>query len=90
MATKKGGTRPGAGRPKKADEQRVRDLAVSAITKKYGSEEKAFLHLLNTRDPALIKWVFEHAYGKPTEKLDVKHQGEVKTLIFKRAEKHGD
>jgi hypothetical protein len=90
MATIKGGRRKGAGRPTKVDEARVRDLAMKAIVKKYGSEEKGFQALLNTREPTLLKWVFEHAYGKPTEKVDVKHRGEVKTLVFKRAEKNGD
>jgi hypothetical protein len=64
----KGGARPGAGRPTKADEERVRDLSVNAIIALYGSEKKGFQSLLESGEPVLIKFVFEHAYGKPTEK----------------------
>jgi len=67
----KGGTRPGAGRPSKADEQRVRDLSVKAIIGHYGSEELGFKALLDSKEPVLIKFVFEHAYGKPTEKHEL-------------------
>jgi hypothetical protein len=62
-----GGVRPGAGRPSKADERRVRDLSVKAIVKCYGSEEKGFQALLKSGEAVLIKFVFEHAYGKPKE-----------------------
>lgn len=62
---------PGGGRPKKADEQRVRDLSVKAIVAHYGSEEAGFKSLLESKEPVLIKFVFEHAYGKPTEKHEL-------------------
>lgn len=71
MANGHGGVRKGAGRPKKADENRVRDLAIAAITNVYGSEQKGFEMLLRSGEPALVKWVFEHAEGKPTEKIDL-------------------
>jgi hypothetical protein len=67
----RGGVRPGQGRPKKADEERVRTLSVKAIVDTFGSEEEGFKNLLQSGESVLIKWVFEHAYGKPTEKLDV-------------------
>lgn len=67
----RGGARPGGGRPKKADEQRVRDLSIVAIKSHYGSEEKGFKALLASGEPVLIKFVFEHAYGKPTEKHEL-------------------
>lgn len=67
----KGGSRPGAGRPSKADEERVRDLSVKAIIALYGSEEAGFKSLLESKEPVLIKFVFEHAYGKPTEKHEL-------------------
>jgi hypothetical protein len=67
----KGGHRPGAGRPSKADEQRVRDLSVQAIAACYGSEEAGFKALLQSQEPALIKFVFEHAYGKPKERHEL-------------------
>jgi len=62
---------PGGGRPKKVDEQRVRDLSVKAIVGHYGSEENGFKALLESKEPVLIKFVFEHAYGKPTEKHEL-------------------
>lgn len=66
-----GGARPGAGRPKKADEERVRDLSVKAIVAHYGSEDLGFKYLLESKEPVLIKFVFEHAYGKPRDKVDL-------------------
>lgn len=71
----KGGTRPGAGRPTKTDEERVRDLSVQAIAAHYGSEEKGFKALLDSKEPALIKFVFEHAYGKPKERHELFGKG---------------
>jgi|SRR5690606_38460042 len=67
----RGGARPGAGRPPKADEERVRTLAVAAIEKKHGSLEDGFRALLETGEACLIKFVWEHAVGKPREKMDV-------------------
>lgn len=71
----KGGARPGAGRPTKTDEERVRDLSVQAIVSKYGTEEMGFKALLDTQEPVLIKFVFEHAYGKPKEKHELTGKG---------------
>jgi hypothetical protein len=67
----KGGAMPGGGRPTKADERRVRDLSVKAIVQCYGSEEKGFLALLKSGESVLIKFVFEHAYGKPKERHEL-------------------
>jgi hypothetical protein len=67
----KGVAMPGGGRPKKVDEERVRDLSVKAIIKHYGSEEKAFIALLASKEAVLIKFVFEHAYGKPKDKVEL-------------------
>lgn len=78
-----GGKRAGSGRKPKIDEEKVRDLAIAAIVKKYESEEKGFQALLDSGDTGLIKWVFEHAYGKPKEKVEMKHEGGV-TLLFKK------
>jgi hypothetical protein len=66
-----GGARPGAGRPKKVDEERVRDIALSAIVETHGGEKEAFMWLMNTGEPSLIKFAYEHAFGKPREKQDV-------------------
>lgn len=67
----KGGYREGAGRKPKTDELKVQNLAVSSIESKYGSVEKGFKSLLDTGEPSLIKFVWEHAVGKPREKVDV-------------------
>ncbi len=67
----KGGVRPGAGRPSKHDEDRVRDVALRAILKVHGTEEKAFEFLLQHEEPTLIRFAYEHAFGKPKERQDV-------------------
>jgi hypothetical protein len=66
-----GGARPGAGRKPKADEEKIRGLAVSAIEKKHGTLEDGFLKLLESGEASLIKFVWEHAVGKPREKVDM-------------------
>lgn len=71
-----GGKRQGAGRPPKVEEEKVRSLSLSAIQSIYGSEENGFKALLESGDPGLKKWVFEHAYGKPTDKVDMTSAGE--------------
>lgn len=71
----KGGARIGAGRKSKAEEDKVRNLAVQSIISKYGSEEKGFMALIETGEPSLMKFVFEHAFGKPKEKIE--HSGEM-------------
>jgi hypothetical protein len=69
----KGGHRQGAGRKTKAEEDRVRNLAVKSIISKFGSEEAGFKSLLESGEPSLIKFVYEHAFGKPKEKVE--HSG---------------
>jgi hypothetical protein len=64
----KGGYREGAGRKTKADEEKVKAIAKAAIVGKYGSEEAGWLALLDSRDATLVKFVYEHAYGKPKDK----------------------
>ena len=66
-----GGARPGSGRKPKADEEKIRNLAISAIEKKHGTLEDGFLALLETKEPSLMKFVWEHAVGKPREKIDL-------------------
>lgn len=78
-----GGARPGAGRKTKAAEAETRDIACNALIEKFGSKEEAFKWLLTTKEPSLIKYAFEHAFGKPVEKFN--HSGEITgiNLIFK-------
>ncbi len=63
------GENRGQGRKTKAEEEQVRFLCISAIVKKYGSEEKGITALLDSGEASLVKFVYEHAYGKPTEKV---------------------
>jgi hypothetical protein len=60
---------PGPGRPKKSEEQQAKQLGMSALKKKYGSLDKAFVALLESKEPTLIKMVFEYAFGKPADKM---------------------
>lgn len=68
-----GGKRIGAGRKPKAEEDKIRNLALESIISKYGSEKEGFEALLNTGEPSLIKFVYEHAFGKPKESIE--HSG---------------
>lgn len=71
MRIMKGGKRPGAGRKPKVDEEKVRNLAISAIEKRQGSIEEGFQTLLSSNEPSLIKFVWEHAVGKPRERMNI-------------------
>lgn len=74
-----GGARHGAGRKSKADEEKVKQQSLAAITELYGSIEKGFEKLLTSNEPSLIKFVWEHAVGKPREKMDIDLDGFVIT-----------
>lgn len=80
MAFVKGKATPGAGRKKKVDELKIRNIAVESITEKYGSLKDGFLALLNSKESVLVKFVFEHAAGKPREKVDVDMNQEVEHI----------
>ncbi len=71
----RGGYREKSGRKSKVDELKVQNLAVKSIESKYGSVEKGFKSLLETGEPSLIKFVWEHAVGKPREKVDMNMEG---------------
>lgn len=68
---KKGGIRPGAGRKAIAIEQRTSEICKQAILATYGGNCEAMKALLNTGEVQLIKFVFEHAFGKPMEKNEI-------------------
>lgn len=65
----KGGARAGAGRKTIAEEVNSRELAMSALIMKYGSREEALKSLLDSGNPILMKFVYEHGFGKPIEKV---------------------
>lgn len=66
-----GGKREGSGRKPKADEEKVRNLAIAAIEEKHGTLQAGFVKLLESGEASLIKFVWEHAVGKPREKMDL-------------------
>lgn len=82
-----GGKRPGAGRKPKIEELKIVNTAINAITARYGSLEEGFKALLATDEPSLIKWVFEHAAGKPQDKVDLTTNGKdlptAKEIVFR-------
>lgn len=82
-----GGVRPNAGRKSIAQELGTRDLARKAIIERWGSLDEGLKALLNMDEPALVKFVFEHAFGKSPEQIDVTSGGEkinnVQEVIFR-------
>ena len=80
MSTR-GGARQGSGRKAKVDELKIVNQAVEAIIAKHGDLQSGFVSLLESQEPSLIKFVWEHAVGKPKEKIE--HSGRVdKGVIF--------
>ena len=77
----RGGARPGAGRKSVADEEKTRDKAKAAISAKYGSLEDGLKALLDSEEPSLVKFVYEHAFGKPTENLDLQSEGKMDIIV---------
>jgi len=81
MANNHGGIRKGQGRPPKELEVDAMKLSIQAIKEKYGSVQDGFVDLLESGEPALIKFVWEHAVGKPKDKVE--HSGRIdKGVIF--------
>jgi hypothetical protein len=77
-----GGKRTGAGRKPIHDEIAAKEIAVKSIISVYGSLEDGMKALLLSTEPSLIKFVYEHAFGKPADKIQ--HTGEDgNPIIFK-------
>ena len=85
-----GGYRVNSGRKSIAEELKTADLARNAIIKKWGSLEQGMMALLEMEEPALTKFVFEHAIGKPTEHLNVELPETVKSFVIERASTNKD
>lgn len=66
----KGGYRPGSGRRPIHDEIKAKDLCIAAIEGAYGSLLEGLQALLNSGEPTLIRFVYEHALGKPKERIE--------------------
>jgi len=77
----KGGKRIGAGRKTIAKELATADLARDVLVKKYGGLKEALIALIEMGEPALTKFVFEHAFGKSPDKLDLSGKIENKTIL---------
>ncbi len=76
MANGHGGVRPGAGRPSKADEEKVNSLfarALKEIYKKSDDDEAkvAFIKDFIGTDRGQL-FIAQHVFGKPTDKVDIK------------------
>jgi hypothetical protein len=67
----RGGARPGAGRPTIAQELATADLAREVLIKRFGSLQEALNAFLEKNNPILDKFVLEHAFGKPTDNLNL-------------------
>ena len=65
----RGGARPGGGRRSAADEQETRSICIKALESRYGNLQLAVEALIKSKEPALIKFVYEHALGKPKEEI---------------------
>ena len=68
---KHGGARANAGRKSIVEELGSRELSVSAIVDFYGGVKEGMVALLATGNPLLIKFVFEHAFGKPVDNVNL-------------------
>ena len=66
----RGGVRPGQGRKSAHEEIMAKDLSQAAIISKFGSLQAGLEFLINTGEPSLLKFVFEHAIGKPVDKVE--------------------
>jgi hypothetical protein len=85
----RGGWRPNAGRKAKAEEEKIVAVAMNAVIKKYGSLEEGFIALLESGEPSLIKFVFEHVAGKPRERIDMTMEGEINAVQLIRLPDNG-
>ena len=59
-----------SGRKAIHDDIRARDLCIQAIEANFGSLLEGLQALLQSGEPTLIKFVYEHALGKPKERIE--------------------
>ena len=76
----RGGARPGAGRKSREYEIMVRDLAIQAIEEYYGSLKDGLKFLLQSKEPALVKFAWGHAIGNPKEFMEMDVNGVMETV----------
>lgn len=68
------------GRKSKEYEINVQNIALKAIEEYYGSIQAGFIHLLGSDEPALVKFCWEHGVGKPTDRLEMNVEQDIKTF----------
>lgn len=85
-----GGARPNSGRKTAAEEFDTSNICRAAIEAKYTSLEKGCQALLDSREPVLMRWVFEHALGKPVDKVELDGKTDNKLEVTVRYAKKGD
>lgn len=81
MANGHGGKRPNSGRKSISEEMKTRQIAQDAIKAKHGSIKDGMIALLETGEPTLVKFVWEHAQGKPTDKIDLTSRVEETRIV---------
>ena len=83
--SKNGGhsTKGRAGRPPKVTEKKLRGIAVNAIKKVYGNEDKLWLEVAKQAKESFphMKMLLEFMYGKPKEQKEVSVKTEVNIPI---------
>jgi hypothetical protein len=78
------------GRKSAAEEWNTRNLCQQAIESKYGSLSEGCEALLKTGEPVLMRWVFEHALGKPVDKVQLNGETDNKLEVIVRYANKGD
>lgn len=80
MANKNGhgGVRKGQGRPKKADEEKVRRLGINAIIETYGSVQEYYNYIAKQSKESFphLKLLQEYVFGKPKETIEIEQNTE--------------
>lgn len=88
---KLGGRRPGSGRKSKADEDRLKDMCLSAVGKVFKDENALFTKLAKLAKEAksekdqltALTKLLEYAYGKPKETIDLNTPESIKIKLGK-------
>lgn len=77
----RGGYRPNSGRKSMKDEEKALAIIRKAVKTVYGGEVEFVQHQLEQGEPSIIKFIMEHLFGKPKDKLDVTSDGQ--SIVWK-------
>ena len=69
-----------SGRRPTAIDLKTSELARESLTEYYGSLKDAMLAALEDKDTIMRKFVYEHAFGKPTDKIQLDVDGNLPTI----------